>query len=64
MCGGLRLSVSQDSSLSRCFPSSIAAFLTVLFYSGTGVVPKGNHRQIKAIILTIDMQVDVVVAFS
>ena len=54
----------QDLSLGRLFPGCIAAFLTVIYYSGAGVVPKGNCRHIKASLSTITMQVDAVVAFA
>ena len=64
MCGELRLSVYQDFSLSRSFPRSIEALLTVVYYSGAGFVPKGNHMQRKTGFSTIAMQVDLVVAFS
>ena len=44
LCDKLRLSISQDSSLSRCFLRSILAFLIVVYYAGVGMVPKGNLR--------------------
>ena len=43
LCGELRFSVSQDYSLSRSFPKSIANFLIVVYSSVVSVVPKGNH---------------------
>ena len=54
----------QYLSLSILFPRSIAAFLKVVYSSGAGVVPKGNHRQRKSSLSTIDMQVYPVVAFA
>ena len=64
LCGELRFSVSQDFPLSRSFTRSISALLTVLYSAGAGVVPKGNLRQRKDGLSTIDMQVDAVVAFA
>ena len=63
-CGEFRSSVSQDSSLSRLLPRSIAASLTVIYFASAGVVPKGNLKQRKAILLTNEMHVDAVVAFA
>ena len=60
-CGGFRSSVSQYSSQIRSLPRSIAASLTVIYYAGAGVMPKGNFKQIKASLLTIAMHVDAVV---
>ena len=56
--------MSQDSSQSRSVPRSIAASLIVVYYSGVGVVPKGNIRQIKASSSIIAIHVDAVFAFS
>ena len=56
-CGEFRSSVSQDSSRSRLLPMYIAASLTVAYYSGAGVVPKGNLKQRKASSSTIEMHV-------
>ena len=56
--------MSQDSSWSISFPRSIVASLTVVYSSGAGVVPKGDLRHIKAILPTIAMHVDMVVAFT
>ena len=64
LCGELRFSVSQHSSLSRLFPRYISTSLIVVYSDGAGVVPKVNRRQIKAILFTIVMQVDNVVAFA
>ena len=63
MCGDFRSSVSQDSSRSRSFPRYIAASLTVAYYAGVGVVPKGERRKRKNISSTISMKFDAVVAF-
>ena len=63
-CGEFISSVSQYSSRSRSFPSSIAASLTVVYSAGVGVVPKGNLRQIKASLSTIAMHVDAFFAFA
>ena len=56
--------MSQDFPWSRSFPSSITASLTVVYYSGTVVVPKGNCRQRKASSSTIAVKVNAVVAFE
>ena len=64
MCGEFRSCVSKYSSRSRPFPRSIAASLTVIYYAGAGVVPKGNLRHRKASPSNIAMQVDAVVEFS
>ena len=56
-CGKLRSYVNQDSSRSILLPRSIADSLIVVYYSGAGVVPKGNPEQIKAIFSTIAMHV-------
>ena len=64
LCGELRFYVYQYLSLSILFPRYIAAFLTVVYYAGAGVVPKGNHTKIKSSSYTIDMHVNAVVAFS
>ena len=63
-CGNFISSVSQDSSRIILLPRSIATSLTVVYYSGAGVVPKGNFRQRKAGFSTIAMHVDAVVAFA
>ena len=63
-CGEIRSSVSQDSSQSRSLPKYITASLTVIYYTGAGVVPNGNFRQIKASFSTIEMHFDEVVAFA
>ena len=44
--------------------SYIATSLTVVYSDGTGVVPKGNLGQRKAILSTTAMHVDAVVAFA
>ena len=62
--GEFRSSVSQDLSRSRSLPRSIAASLTVVYSSGEGVVPKGNHRQMNSRSSTIAIQVDMFVAFA
>ena len=64
LCGELILSVSQDFSLSRSFPRSIAASMVFGYYSGVGVVPEGNRSHRKAILSNIDVQVNGVVEFS
>ena len=64
MCGEFRSYVSKYSSRSRPFPRSIAASLTVIYYAGAGVVPRGNLRHRKAISSTIAMQVDAVAEFA
>ena len=56
--------MSQDSSRSRSLPKSIAASLIVVYSSGADVVPKGNLRQRKYMLSTIEMNVDAVVAFA
>ena len=63
-CGDFRSSVSQDSSRSRSLPRSIDDSLTILYYAGTGVVPKGNPRQRKVRSSTIEMHVNAVVTFA
>ena len=63
-CGEFRSSVSQDLSRSRLLPRSISTSLTVVYSAGTGVVPKGNLRQRKAISSTISIYVNAVVAFA
>ena len=63
VCGDFGSSMSQGSSRSRLFPRSIAASLTVVYSSGTVVVPKDNRMQRKASSYTIYMQVDMVLAF-
>ena len=47
-CGDFRSFVSHDSSQSILLPRSIAAALTVVYYSGAGLVTKGDLRQRKA----------------
>ena len=58
-----RSSLYQYSSWSRSFPRYIATSLTLIYYSGAGVMPKGNHSQRKAISYIISMHVNTVVAF-
>ena len=64
MCGELRFSVSQYSSLSRFFSRSIAYQIIVVYSDVAGVVPTGNQRQRKASLSTIAIQFDAVVAFA
>ena len=64
LCGEFISSVSQYLFRSISFPRSIYALLIVVYSDGAGVVPKGNHRQIKVISSTIAMQVDAVIEFS
>ena len=64
MCGEFRSPLSQDLSQSRSFPRFIVASLTVVYYYGVGVVPKGNCRQRKASLYTVEMQVNAVVVFA
>ena len=45
------------------FTRYISASLTVVYYSGTGVVPKSNCRQRNSNLSNIFMQVDMVVVF-
>ena len=63
-CGEFISSVSQDSFLSRSFPRSIAASLTVIYSSGAVLVSKGTLRKRNYSSLTIEMHVDAVVAFA
>ena len=56
--------MSHDSYLSRSFPSYIDALLIVVYSAGAGGVSKGNHRQRKASLYSIDIQVNVVGSFS
>ena len=62
-CDEFMSSVSQDSSRSRSLPRSFADSLAVVYYSGAGVVPKGNLRQRNSSSSNISMHVDAVVAF-
>ena len=64
LCGELKSSVSQYLSLSRSFPRSIAASLVVVYSTCAVAMTKGNIRQIKTSLYTIDMQVDAVVVFA
>ena len=52
-----------DAPVRRSLPRSIAASLMVVYYSGTGVVPKGIHSQIMASFTTIAMHVNATCAF-
>ena len=63
-CGKFRSSMSKDSSRSRSLPWYIAASRTVVYSAGSGVVPKFNLRQRKAILLTISIHVDVIVVLA
>ena len=56
--------MSHDSYLSWLFPRYIYASLIVVYYDGAGVVPKGSRKQRKASLSTIEMQVDIVLAFA
>ena len=64
LCGELRFSVSQYSSLSRFFSRYTAYQIIVVYSDVAGVVPKGNQRKIKASLSTIAMKFDAVVAFA
>ena len=64
LCGKLRSSVSQDYNRSRSLPRYISASPTVVYSAGTGVVLKGNIKQIKSSSSTFAMHVDMVVAFA
>ena len=54
----------QDSSCSTSLPKSTDVPLTVVYSSGAGLVTKGNIRQRKDSLSTIEMHVDPVVAFA
>ena len=62
--GRLRSVVSHDSSLSSSLPRSIAVFLVFVYSAGASVVPKDNRRQRKSSLSTIEMRVDLVLAFA
>ena len=64
LCVEVRYVVNHDSYLIRSLPRSIAALLVVVYSADAGVVPKGNHRQRRASLSNISMQVEVAAAFA
>ena len=50
--------------MSISFPRSISAYLIAVYSTGAGVAIKVDHRQRKADLSTIYMQVDTVLEFA
>ena len=64
MCDELRFSASQYLSLSISFPRSIYYPLIVVYFDGSGLVPKVDRRQRNSSLYTISMKVDAVLSFA